>query len=126
MSNDELVKYRVSRAKETYEEEILLSKENHWNAAANRLYYSCFYIVNALLIKNGFNFSSHNGVKTELHKSFVKTGKINIESGKLYNRLFNLRQEGDYIDFKRFEREEIEPFLEETRNFIIEIEKLLK
>jgi len=125
MSNEELVNYRVSRAKETYEEAVLLSKENHWNASVNRLYYACFYMVNALLIKNGLSYSSHNGVKAELHKTFVKTGKISIESGKLYNKLFNMRQEGDYIDFKRFEKEEIAPYLAETHDFISEIEKLL-
>jgi len=126
MSQDELVKYRVSRAKETLDEAVLLSKEDHWNAVANRLYYACFYIVNALLIKDGLSFSSHNGVKAELHKSFVKTGKVSIESGKLYNRLFSLRQEGDYVDFKRFGQEDIEPFIMETEKFISEIERLLK
>ena len=125
MSNDELVNYRVSRAKETLEEAILLSKENHWNASVNRLYYACFYMVSALLIKGGLSFSSHNGVKAELHRTFVKTGKISIESGKLYNKLFNMRQEGDYIDFKRFEKEEVEPYFIASQSFITEIEKLL-
>ena len=99
MSNEELVKYRFSRAKETYDEAILLASGDHWNAVANRLYYSCFYLVNALLIQNDLSFNSHNGVKTEFHKSFIKTGIIPIEFGKLYSRLFNLRQEGDYADF---------------------------
>jgi len=103
----------------------LLAQENHWNAVANRLYYSCYYAVNALLIKHRFSFSSHNGVKTEFYKSFVKTGNISIESGKLYNRLFNLRQEGDYVDFQRFTQEDIEPFLDQAENFIREIKKLI-
>ncbi len=123
--NSELVSYRLSRAKETFEEAKLLAQENHWNAVANRLYYSCYYAVNALLIKHRFSFSSHNGVKTEFYKSFVKTGNISIESGKLYNRLFNLRQEGDYVDFQRFTQEDIEPFLDQAENFIREIKKLI-
>ncbi|MBN2135616.1 MAG: HEPN domain-containing protein [Acidobacteria bacterium] len=101
MSNEELVKYRFSRAKESYDESILLASGDHWNAAANRLYYACFYLVNALLIQHDLSFTSHNGVKTEFHRFFVKTDKITIKSGKLYSRLFNLRQEGDYVD-KRF------------------------
>ncbi len=40
--NEDLVKYRVSRAKETFEEALLLAEKNHWNAVANRLYYDCF------------------------------------------------------------------------------------
>lgn len=125
MSHEELVRYRYSRAQETYEEANLLAAEDHWNAVANRLYYSCFYLVSALLIQNELSFSSHNGVKNEFHRSYVKTEKIRFESGKLYSRLFNLRQEGDYADFKRFEQADIEPFLAEVREFILEIEKLL-
>lgn len=94
-NKQDLIEYRVSRAKETYKEALLLAQNNHWNAVANRLYYSCFYIVNALLIKYDLSFSSHNGVKSEFHKSFVKTGMVSMDSGKTYSRLFNLRQEGD-------------------------------
>lgn len=125
MSNEELVKYRFSRAKETYDEAILLATGDHWNAVANRLYYACFYLISALLIQNDLSFNSHNGVKTEFHRSFVKTEKITIKSGKLYSRLFNLRQEGDYADFKRFEKEDIEPFIADVKEFFLELEKLL-
>jgi uncharacterized protein (UPF0332 family) len=128
MINDkqELIGYRVSRSKETFDEALLLASNNHWNAVANRLYYSCFYIVNALLIKNDLNFSSHNQVKGEFQRSFVKTGLVSIASGKIYSRLFNLRQEGDYIDFQRFDSKDIEPFIEDVRKFLIEIESILK
>ena len=38
-----LIQYRIERAEETIEEASLLSKESHFNAAINRLYYACFY-----------------------------------------------------------------------------------
>ena len=56
-------------------------------------------------------------MKTEFHRFFVKTEKITIQSGKLYSRLFNLRQEGDYGDLKRFEKEDIEPFIADVEEF---------
>lgn len=121
MNSDELIKYRQSRALETYDEAVLLSSKNHWNATANRLYYACFYAVNALLLKNALSFSTHNGVKSEFHKNFIKPGLISKESGRLYSRLFNLRQEGDYLDFKRLERDEVYPFIFEVKNFLSEI-----
>jgi len=65
-------------------------------------------------------------VKSEFHRSFVKTGKITMNSGRLYGRLFNLRHEGDYADFKRFEKEDIEPFIADVEEFFLEIEKLLE
>jgi len=120
MSTDDLVNYRISRANESYNEAILLAKENHWNTTANRLYYACFYMVNALLIKNGVSFSSHNGVKSEFHRLFVKEDIISVDNGKLFNRLFNLRHEGDYADFKRLEEEDVQPFIDDVKTFILE------
>lgn len=125
MNIEELVKYRFSRAEEALEEAHLLASENHWNATANRLYYSCFYLVNALLLQENKNLTSHNGVKNEFHKSFVKAGIVSLDSGKLYNRIFNLRQEGDYLDFKRLEKEDVYPFLEEVESFFSELKTLL-
>ena len=125
MNSGELVKYRYLRALETYDEAIILARENHWNTTANRLYYSCFYAVSALLLKKGFSISTHNGVKTEFHKSFVKSGIMPKQSGRTYSRLFNLRQEGDYMDFKRLEKEDIDPFFQEAKEFIAVITTLI-
>lgn len=125
MNSGELVKYRYLRALETYEEAIILARESHWNTAANRLYYACFYAVSALLLKNGLSISTHNGVKTEFHKSFVKTGIISKQSGRTYSRLFNLRQEGDYLDFKRLGEEDVVPFFQEAKDFIAVITTLI-
>jgi len=122
----DLILYRVSRSKEAYDEAILLGDNNHWNACANRLYYACFYMVNALLLCHDFSFSSHNGVKISFHQHFVKTGKISKEFGKTYSRIFNLRQEGDYTDFKRYNEQDIKPFIAEVRHFIYEVERQLQ
>ncbi len=126
MSLNELVKYRLSRGLETYDEALLLAKENHWNTVANRLYYTCFYLVSALLLQKGLKFSSHNGVKTEFHKTFIKTDLVSKEAGKIYGRLFNLRQEGDYLDFKRLQEEDVYPFIEDVKRFISELEIIIK
>jgi len=125
MNLNELIKYRHSRSLETYEEALMLAREEHWNAVANRLYYSCFYLISALLLQNGANFSSHNGVKTEFHKKYIKTGIVTKQSGKTYSRLFNLRQEGDYLDFKRLNEEDVYPFIEDVNSFISEISKII-
>lgn len=58
-SRDALVKYRLDRADETMKEAAILANESHFNAAANRLYYACFYATTALLIANGISTQSH-------------------------------------------------------------------
>ena len=124
-SIEELVKYRIARSKETLEEATLLANGGFWNAVANRLYYSCYYIVAGLLLKTGHPANSHNGVKTIFHKEFVKSERVSLDAGKLYGRLFNLRQKGDYTDFQKFTQEEIFPFLADVQRFIAEIEKII-
>lgn len=78
-SIEELVKYRIARSKETLEEATLLANGGYWNAVANRLYYSCYYMVAAILLKNGHSASSHKGVKTIFNKEFVKSELVSPE-----------------------------------------------
>ncbi len=83
---NDIIKYRIERSKETYREAILMNRENHWNACANRLYYSCFYAVTALLQKHDMTSGKHTGVKSFFNQYFVKTNIVSKENGKLYKR----------------------------------------
>lgn len=49
----EIVKYRIEKADKTIIEAKDCAAMGHWTLAANRLYYSLFYIANALLVHNG-------------------------------------------------------------------------
>lgn len=59
-----LISYKPERANETLKEAKLLTDNGFFNAAVNRLYYSCYYAVQALLIKNKIAAHTHAGVKT--------------------------------------------------------------
>jgi uncharacterized protein len=48
-SIDDLITYRIERARETLTDARLLADAGRWNSCINRLYYASFYIVNALL-----------------------------------------------------------------------------
>ena len=121
MREDELqalVDYRLRRAEETLEEAQVMQRIEHWNACANRLYYAAFYAVSALLVKSEFSATKHSGIKALFNRHYVKTGVVSKENGRLYNRLFDLRQEGDYIDFVSLDRETVEPLVSATADFI--------
>jgi uncharacterized protein (UPF0332 family) len=121
----DLIKYRIERAEETYEEALLMQAEDHWNACANRLYYACFYAVSALLVKYGLSSSKHSGVKSLFNQHIIKKKLLDITKGKLYNQLFEARQEGDYVDFVIFDRDLVEPWVQMVKEFIDEIKQLL-
>lgn len=47
-----LVEYRIERAYETWEETRTIISQRLWYAAANRMYYTCYYLTSALLISH--------------------------------------------------------------------------
>jgi len=120
-----IVKHRLQKARNTFTEVKGIVEMGYWHAAANRLYYACFYAVTALLIKNGHSSRSHNGVFTLLGEHFVVTGIISKEQNRLYRKLFDLRQDGDYDDWVVVDESDIIPLLEPAENFITDIENLI-
>lgn len=120
-----LIAYRLQRAVETLEEARLMRRIEHWNTCANRLYYAAFYAVSALLVHSGHTSSKHSGIKALFNQHYVKTGIVTKENGRLYNRLFDLRQEGDYIDFVFLDAETVEPLVGKTSALLDTIQSLI-
>jgi uncharacterized protein (UPF0332 family) len=103
----------------------ILVESELWSIATNRLYYSCYYAVIALLAKNQISAQTHGGVRQMFGLHFVKTGLISKESGKFYTDIFDKRQSADYDDFVEVRKEDVISFIKPATNFISEIEKLL-
>ena len=122
---DDLVKYRLERAKETLEDAQLLIESKRWNSAINRLYYSAFYAVIALLLNENHKTTTHNGVKSIFSEQFIKNNIISQEFGKKYSQLFTWRQKGDYADLFDFTEEKVLPYYDVVKKFIIQIEKII-
>jgi uncharacterized protein (UPF0332 family) len=122
---EDLIQYRMGRARDTLEEAKLMFDSGYLYGAANRLYYACFYAVLALLAKNDLSSSKHSGVMGLFNREFVKTGRIPLELGKFYSRVFDDRSEGDYADLLSGPQV-CEADLETARHFIGCIEQLLR
>lgn len=125
-NKNDLIKYRIEKSSTTFEEAKSLAKNNFWNGAAARLYYSCFYSVIALLISRGIEIRTHNGVRTEFFRQFIKTGILPKEYSVLYSDLMNKRQESDYDDFLNFTKDDIEPLFEKAKELNEAIQALIK
>lgn len=114
----DLVLYRITRANETLEDARILANSGRWNACVNRLYYACFYAVSALLVRHGLSSSKHTGVRSLFNQHYVKTGKITKDLARTYNDLFERKQEGDYIDFVRFQESRVLPWISEAEQLV--------
>jgi uncharacterized protein (UPF0332 family) len=113
-----VVGHRMGRARETWVEARDLADLGHWHGAANRLYYACYYAVTALLMEHGYVAHTHGGVLGLFGKHFVATGVVSRERNKLYRKLFDLRQGGDYSDWMEIEEGDVRPLLGEAWGFI--------
>ncbi len=123
---DDIIRYRLEKSKVTYNEAKSLANNGFWNGAANRLYYSCFYSVIALLAKDDIPASTHNGVRTEFFRRYIKTGILSRDFSSLYTDLMGKRQESDYDDFHNFSAEDISPLFEEVEKFNQTISDLIR
>jgi uncharacterized protein (UPF0332 family) len=121
-----VVRHKLQRAKETLIEAQGSIELKHWHAAANRLYYACYYAVNGLLINGGYVSKTHSGIFSLLGEHFVSIGLINKEQNKFYRRVLELRQAGDYDDWLDLTADDILPLLEPAKDFIETIEKVVK
>ena len=124
-NRDEYIAYRFKRAEESFEDALILLENKKWNTTINRLYYCCFYAVIALLLKNDIETHSHNGVRTKFSNEFIKTGKIDKKYGKLFSKLFDYRQKGDYGDLFDFDESLVLPLVDQVKDFVSEIKKSL-
>jgi uncharacterized protein (UPF0332 family) len=123
---DDYINYRIDKAKRSLEDAKLLAANYSWSNCINRLYYTCYYSVSALLLKNDLSAQTHAGIKTQFNLLFVKTGILPKEYGKLYANLMDLRQKGDYGDMFDFDREAVEPLLKPVEDFMNDIIALIK
>ncbi|WP_176237898.1 HEPN domain-containing protein [Candidatus Hakubella thermalkaliphila] len=77
--NRDLIRYRLEKARETLEDAELLLSQNRLSSAVNRLYYSLFYGVLALLETKGLASSKHAGVRALFNQHFVKDNIVSKE-----------------------------------------------
>lgn len=120
----DLAKYRLERAKNTLSDAKKYIKDATLESTVNRIYYAMYYAVNALLIIKGLSSSKHYGILSFFNKEFVNKGIVEKQLGEFYSDMFKRRQKGDYKDFVKFEKTDVEEWLKKAEEFINKIEEL--
>lgn len=128
MTEDEarkdVVVYWLEKSDEAMAAAIDEFKADRLSFAVNRAYYACFYCASALLLVEGHSFSKHSGVRSALHRYYIRENKIAAEQGRFYDRLFDNRQRADYQELVRFHPEQVETIIESARSFMSEVRTL--
>ena len=120
-----LIKLWLEKASDALASARLELAEGHSGFAVNRLYYACFYAVTALLLTAGKQFARHAAVISEFNRAYVKTGQVEVAWSRFYQKLFDDRQESDYIPTATFEPAEVVQRLEQAESFVATIRNLI-
>lgn len=121
-----IVSYRIEKAFNMLEQVKNIVPMKYWDTIANRLYYAAYYAVTALLIQNGIQVQTHQGVKRMFGYHFIMSKKMDAKYASLYSRLFSMRQTGDYDDNFDLTEDDILPYIAPTEELIQQIAKMVK
>lgn len=121
-----LITLRLQSAKETLAEIPVHIEHCFWNTAVSRMYYACYYVVEALLLQHGISVKTHSGIRQAFSKEFVMTGIVDKGLSKFYSRLFDSRQSGDYNAFIMMNEDKVKELYPRAIFFIETIEQLIK
>lgn len=107
------------------ETDIAIASES-WNTAADRLYFTVFYAVNALFAKDGHTTKTNHGVKVLFKEHYVDNNIIDKGMLTLFAQIETLRDKADCEVFFQANKSEILNYRSKVDGFIATIKKMLK
>ncbi len=120
-----IIKYRIEKSDTTFKEAKDNAALGNWSLAANRLYYSVFYLALAINLSNGESSKTHNGTYSLISKNYIAKGLLTKDEGSLYRRLFTMRQSGDYDDLFDWEEEDVAPIIPIVEKLLEKMKSLI-
>jgi len=114
------------KAQNSIEAADILLKAGMNFVAIGRAYYAMFYIAEALLYEEGFEFSKHSGVHGAFGQHFAKPGKLDAKYHRWMIDSFDERLGADYGVDIDLEVEEVQKRVEHARQFLQAAQEYLK
>lgn len=121
-----LSQFRLQKAKEFLDDAQKNFDDRRYRTSVNRSYYAVLNAARALLILEGANPETHDGVITMLSLRFVKKGILPSEVIKSFKLLLSRRTDVDYGDFDSINKEDALVSLNDAKTFIEAIEQAMK
>jgi len=120
----QLIDGQIALAREAWDAADILLTNRSYRAAINRLYYACFYAVEAVLLTHGLSAKTHAGVRILFNAHVIRDSELPKVCGDLYTRLFDMRHETDYSVLIDIDPLEVQAWLPQVRDFIDRIAQL--
>ena len=117
---------RMAKAKEFLADAHATFDGGRYRTSVNRAYYAALNGVRAILILEGANPETHEGVVTLLSLRFVKTRILPVDIIKKFKILLSRRTDVDYGDFDTIDAKDSEDSLRDAEAIIETIDKVRK
>ena len=95
----DLAFYRLQRAKEDLETAKLLFDNGKYRDCNNRIYYTIFHAIRAILALEEVDFKRHKDVIAYFNKNYIKTNLFPKDLGRKIHISSDIREDSDYEDF---------------------------
>ncbi|MDE6255305.1 MAG: HEPN domain-containing protein [Muribaculaceae bacterium] len=105
----------IEKSCRNLDQAVKVAELGYWDLVANRLYYSIFHAVTALMLFDGIQTKSHKGTSAQFGKYYILTGRFPREAGILYSRLQTMREKADYQNVFILPEEEGVILIEEVK-----------
>ena len=122
----DLSEYRLQKAKDLLIQAKLLHNNKKYDGSINRSYYAIFNGIRSLLALVKLDSSKHSGVIGYFDRYFVKTNIFDTKYSKIIHSAFDCRQDNDYEDFYSPTEDESLEQLNDSEEFINEVDSKIK
>jgi uncharacterized protein (UPF0332 family) len=117
---------RMSKAKAFLEDAQANRREGRDKTAINRAYYAALSAIRSLLVLEGSNAETHEGVITMLSLRFVKPNLLPVAFVKSFKLLQSRRADVDYGDIDTIGPDEAADAVQTAEEMIDQAEKVRK
>lgn len=115
---------RMERAREFIADARANYEQGRYKTSVNRSYYAALSSLRAVLILEGANPSTHEGVITMLSLRMVRPGLIPVKTVKDFKVLLSRRTDVDYGDFETVGSADAEDSIRLAEEIISTIERV--
>ena len=92
--------------------------QHRWDLAANRYYYACYHMVQALFVTRHIITKTHSGALTEFGKNFVLTGFVDRKFSRFLAHMVQLRIKADYNSVAEVSEDEVREMAPLAHEFV--------
>lgn len=125
MDKELLIKLQKEKAYKMLSEADDMVEQKRWDIAANRYYYACYHILQALFISKGLSAKTHDGSLTHLGQDFIMPGLIDKKFGRFFARMVQLRHKADYNSVADVTEAEVLEMAPLSREFVDQVNGII-